>query len=63
MKASEFRKKSEEELNVELQTIYKKQFEMRMRAESDQEVKTHLFKQNRRNVARIKTILNEKAGN
>ncbi len=63
MKASELRDKSVEELNTELLSTLEEQFKLRMQAASGQEVQTHLFKQNRRNVARIKTILNEKAGN
>lgn len=63
MKASELRDKSVEELNAELLSNLEEQFKLRMQASSGQEVQTHLFKKNRRNVARIKTILNEKAGN
>ena len=63
MKASELREKSVEELNAELQSTLEEQFKLRMQANSGQEVQTHLFKQSRRQVARIKTILKEKAGN
>jgi large subunit ribosomal protein L29 len=63
MKASELREKSVEELNTELTETLEEQFKLRMQASSGQEVQTHLFKQARRNVARIKTILKEKAGN
>lgn len=63
MKASELRDKSVEELSAELLSTLEEQFKLRMQATSGQQVQTHLFKQNRRNVARIKTILNEKAGN
>ncbi len=63
MKASELREKSVEELNAELLSTLEEQFKLRMQASSGQQVQTHLFKQSRRNVARIKTILNEKAGN
>ncbi len=63
MKASELREKSVEELNAELLSTLEEQFKLRMQASSGQQVQTHLFKQGRRNVARIKTILNEKAGN
>lgn len=63
MKASELREKSIEELNSELISILDEQFKLRMQAASNQQVQTHLFKQGRRNVARIKTILKEKAGN
>jgi len=63
MKATELRDKSVEELNTEMLSSLEKQFKLRMQAASGQQVQTHLFKENRRNVARIKTILNEKAGN
>ena len=63
MKASELREKSVEELNAELISTLDEQFKLRMQAASGQEVQSHLFKQTRRNVARIKTILREKAGN
>jgi len=63
MKASELREKSVEELNTELLSTLEEQFKLRMQSASGQETQSHLFKQARRNVARIKTILNEKAGN
>lgn len=62
MKASEFREKSVDELNAELLSTLEQSFKLRMQAASGQQVQTHLFKQARRNIARIKTILNEKAG-
>ena len=62
MKATELREKSVEELNAELLSILEEQFKLRMQASSGQQVQTHLFKESRRNVARIKTILKEKAG-
>jgi large subunit ribosomal protein L29 len=63
MKASELREKSVEELNAELTATLEEQFKLRMQASSGQQVQSHLFKQTRRDVARIKTILKEKAGN
>lgn len=63
MNASELREKSVEELNAEMLINLEDQFKLRMQASSGQQVQTHLFKQARRNVARIKTILNQKAGN
>ena len=63
MKATEVREKTVEELNAELLSNLEEQFKLRMQASSGQQVQTHLFKQTRRNVARIKTILKEKAGN
>ncbi len=63
MKASELREKSVDELKTEMLANLEEQFKLRMQASSGQQVKTHLFKETRRNVARIKTILNQKAGN
>ena len=55
MKAKELREKSVEELNTEL-------LNLRMQAASGQLQQSHLLKQVRRDVARVKTLLNEKAG-
>ncbi|ODS24905.1 50S ribosomal protein L29 [Candidatus Endobugula sertula] len=62
MKAIELREKSVEELNAELISSLEEQFKLRMQVSTGQQVQTHLFKESRRNVARIKTILKEKAG-
>jgi large subunit ribosomal protein L29 len=63
MKASELREKSVDELKAEMLSNLEEQFKLRMQAASGQQVQSHLFKQTRRNVARIKTILTEKVGN
>ncbi|BFM14278.1 50S ribosomal protein L29 [Maricurvus nonylphenolicus] len=63
MKASELREKSVEELNGELITQLESQFKLRMQASTGQLAQSHLLKQVRRDIARIKTVLNEKAGN
>lgn len=63
MKASELREKSVEELNGELLNHLKEQFKLRMQAATGQLGQTHLLKQTRRDVARIKTVLKQKAGN
>jgi large subunit ribosomal protein L29 len=57
MKATELREKSVEELN-----LLREQFNLRMQAASGQLQQTHLLKQVRRDVARVKTLLTEKAG-
>ncbi|GAA6169811.1 50S ribosomal protein L29 [Sessilibacter corallicola] len=62
MKVQELREKSVEELNKELETQLESQFRLRMQAETNQLNQTHLVKQTRRDIARIKTVLNEKAG-
>lgn len=62
MKASELRAKSVDELKAELNGELEKQFKMRMQLSTGQLTQTHEVKKNRRNIARIKTVLNEKAG-
>ena len=61
MKATELREKSVEELNTELLNLLREQFNLRMQAASGQLQQTHLLKQVRRDVARVKTLLTEKA--
>ena len=43
-----------------LSELKQERFKLRMQANSDQGTKTHRFKQIRRDIARIKTKLNEK---
>ncbi len=62
MKANELREKSVEELNTELLELLREQFNLRMQAASGQLQRTHLVKQVRRNIARVKTLLTQKAG-
>ena len=62
MKASELKVKSVEELNAELLGLLREQFNLRMQAATGQLAQTHLLKQVRRDIARVKTILTEKAG-
>ncbi len=62
MKATELREKSVEELNAELLKQLEEQFKLRMQASTGQLNQTHLLKQTRRDIARIKTVLNQKAG-
>lgn len=63
MNAKELREKSVEELSQELLTQREAQFKLRMQSSTGQLEQSHLVKQNRRDIARIKTILTEKAGN
>lgn len=61
MKASELRVKTSDELNAELETLQKEQFNLRIQKSAGGEaVRTHNFRQVRRKIAQIKTILNEK---
>ncbi len=62
MNATELREKSVEELKQELLAQLKEQFELRMKQTTGQLNQTHLLRQVRRNIARIKTVLNQKAG-
>lgn len=62
MNASELRGKSEDELKSELLSQLEEQFKLRMQKNTGQLNQGHLLKQNRRDIARIKTVLREKAG-
>jgi large subunit ribosomal protein L29 len=62
MKASELKQKSLEELNSELLALTKEQFNLRLRKATGQLKQTHLLKEARRNIARIKTVITQKAG-
>ena len=62
MKASELRDKSAEDLNKQLLTLREEQFKLRMQKSTDQLGQTHLLKQNQRDIARVKTVLTQKAG-
>jgi large subunit ribosomal protein L29 len=61
MKASELREKSVDELNAALLELTKEQFNLRMQHATGQLNQTHQLKQVRRNIARVKTVLNQKA--
>ena len=63
MKGSELREKSVEELNGVLLEQLKDQFKFRMQASTNQLSQTHLLAQVRKDIARIKTALRQKAGN
>lgn len=62
MKATELRDKSKEELKTELLASLKEQFNLRMQKGSGQSPKPHLFKKVRKDIARLKTVLQEKEG-
>lgn len=61
MKATELKNKSVEELNAELLSLLREQFNLRMQHSSGQLEKTDQIKKVRRNIARVKTILTQKA--
>jgi len=63
MKATELREKSEQELNAELLKVAEDQFKLKMQQATGQLGQSHLLKLARKDIARIKTVLSEKAGN
>jgi large subunit ribosomal protein L29 len=62
MKAQDLREKTVEELNAELKDLLADQFKYRMQKATGQLGQTHLLKEVRRDIARVKTIINQKAG-
>lgn len=60
MRTDNLRKMSILELQKELNTLLNEQFNMRMQRGSGQTIPSHLIKQVRKGVARIKTILRER---
>ena len=61
MKASELRSKSGEELNEELIKLRREQFNLRMQKATGQLARSDQYRQVRKNIARVKTFINEKA--
>ncbi|HAT2067451.1 TPA: 50S ribosomal protein L29 [Legionella pneumophila] len=61
-KIDELRNMSVEELQNELLSLRKEQFNLRMKKASGSLDKTHLITMVRKSVAKVKTILTEKAG-
>lgn len=62
MKATELRAKSADELNKELLELLKAQFSLRMQHATQQLGNTSQIGKVRRDIARVRTILREKAG-
>ena len=63
MNTQELRDKSSEDLNKTLVELLQQQFRLRMQKATDQLGQTHLLGETRRDIARVKTVLREKAGN
>ena len=61
MKASELRTKSADELNKELLDLLKAQFSLRMQLATQQLSNTSQVGKVRRDIARVRTLLREKA--
>ncbi|MDY0068823.1 MAG: 50S ribosomal protein L29 [Porticoccaceae bacterium] len=62
MKASELREKTVDELQAALNGELEAQFKLRMQHSTGQLGQSHRLGETRVNIARIKTVLNEKAG-
>lgn len=60
MKASELRGKDEAALTKELNDLLKAQFGLRMQTATQQLTNTSQLKKVRRDIARVKTVLNQK---
>lgn len=59
MKASEIRQKSGRELNETLLELRKRQFDLRLQLGTGQLNEPHQLRQVRRDIARVKTVLNQ----
>lgn len=62
LEASDLREKSETELNEVLLGLLREQFNHRMQKSTGQLNQSHLLPQVRKNIARVKTLITEKAG-
>ena len=62
MKASELRNKSDADLQKELHELLKAQFSLRMQIATQQLTKTSELGKVRRDIARVRTLITEKAG-
>ena len=62
MKVAELRDKSVIELRQEIENLVKEQFNHRMQQSTGQLGQSHLLKQVKKDIARAKTVLNEKGG-
>jgi len=60
MKASDLRAKEASELTSELVSLVKAQFGLRMQIATQQLSNTSQLKKTRRDIARVKTVMNEK---
>ena len=63
MKASEIRKKSKAELTEELKGLLREQFNLRMQKGTGQLSNSARVKTVRRDIARVKTVMNEIGNN
>ena len=61
MSIKEYRELSNEELNTELLSLHDERFKLTIKKATGQLSKPHLLRKVRRNIARIKMLMNEKA--
>ena len=62
MKANELREKSAQQLNEQLLGLLRDRFNLRMQKATGQLGQSHLLSQVKRDIARVKTVLNQQAG-
>lgn len=62
MKANELREKSAQQLNEQLLGLLRDQFNLRMQKATGQLGQSHLLSQVKRDIDRVKTVLNQQAG-
>ena len=62
MKATELREKTAQQLNEQLLGLLRDQFNLRMQKATVQLGQSHLLSQVKRDIARVKTVLNQQAG-
>ena len=62
MKATELREKTAEQLHEQLLGLLRDQFNLRMQKATGQLGQSHLLSQVKRDIARVKTVLNQQAG-
>jgi large subunit ribosomal protein L29 len=62
MKVSELKAKSADDLKQELASLLKAQFSLRMQTATQQLSNTSQLKKVRRDIARVRTVMTEKAG-
>lgn len=60
MKIFDLRKKSISDLNIELYSLLREQFNLKMQVSSEKSPNPHLFKKVRKNIALVKTLITEK---
>ena len=60
MKATELRDKGADDLASELIALRREQFNLRLQLATGQSMKSHRVREVRRDIARVKTILNQK---